>query len=77
MGKILVTAAAGGHGSVGPQLVHQLLAGSHQVRAMVRKEDERCTALRSAGAEVVVGDFLSLASMRKVSGIERPSSVIR
>lgn len=72
MGKILVTAAAGGHGSVGPQLVHELLAGSHQVRAMVRKEDERCTALRSAGAEVVVGDFLSLASMRKaMSGIER------
>jgi uncharacterized protein YbjT (DUF2867 family) len=39
---------------------------------MVRKEDERCTALRSAGAEVVVGDFLSLASMRKaMQGIER------
>jgi uncharacterized protein YbjT (DUF2867 family) len=39
---------------------------------MVRKEDERCAALRSAGAEVVVGDFLSLASMRRaMSGIER------
>jgi uncharacterized protein YbjT (DUF2867 family) len=72
MGKVLVTAAAGGQGSVGPHLVHELLAGGHQVRAMVRKEDERCTALRSAGAEVVVGDFLSLASMRKaMQGIER------
>ncbi|WP_428991485.1 NAD(P)H-binding protein [Methylocapsa aurea] len=68
---VLVTAAAGGHGSVGPQLVHELVAGGHQVRAMVRKEDARCAALRSAGAEVVVGDFLSLASMRNVlSGIE-------
>jgi uncharacterized protein YbjT (DUF2867 family) len=39
---------------------------------MVRKEDERCAALRSSGAEVVVGDFLSLASMRKaMPGIER------
>jgi NAD(P)H dehydrogenase (quinone) len=39
---------------------------------MVRKEDERSAALRSAGAEVFVGDFLSLASMREaLSEIER------
>jgi len=72
MRKLLVTAAAGGHGSVGPQLVDLLRASGHQVRAMVRKEDDRCARLRSSGAEVVVGDFLSLASMRAAMvGIER------
>jgi len=72
MGKVLVTAAAGGHGSVSPQLVDLLCASGHQVRAMVRKEDDRCVPLRSSGAEVVVGDFLSLASMRAAMvGIER------
>jgi NAD(P)H dehydrogenase (quinone) len=71
MSKVLVTAAAGGHGSVGTQLVLQLVDRGHQVRAMVRKEDNRCVVLRAARAEVVVGDFLSLASMTKVtSGIE-------
>lgn len=72
MGKVLVTAAAGGHGSVGPQLVERLVGSGHEVRAMVRQEDDRCAALRAAGAEVIVGDFLSLASMRAATvGIER------
>lgn len=72
MGKILITGAAGGHGSVGPQLVALLTSGGHDVRAMVRKEDDRSAALSAAGAEVLVGDFLSLASMRKaVDGVER------
>ena len=72
MGKILVTGAAGGHGSVGPQLVHDLLARGLQVRAMVRKEYNRSAELQTAGAEVVVADFLSLGTMRNVmSGVER------
>lgn len=72
MAEILVTAAAGGHGSVSPQLVRLLCADGHHVRAMVRKEDDRCAPLRSAGAEVIVGDFLSLASMRAATaGIDR------
>jgi uncharacterized protein YbjT (DUF2867 family) len=72
MGRVLVTGAAGGHGSVGPQLVERLVAGGHSVRAMVRQEDDRSAVLRTVGAEVIVGDFLSLASMRAASeGIER------
>lgn len=72
MGKILVTGAAGGHGSVGPRLVHELIASGRQVRALVRKEDDRSAALQSAGAEVVVGDFLSLSSMSAaMADIER------
>jgi len=72
MGKILITGAAGGHGSIGPQLVHDLLARGHQVRAMVRKEDDRSAELKAAGAEVVAADFLSLGTMRTVmSGVER------
>ena len=71
MAKVLVTAAAGGHGSVGPQLVQELVATGHQVRAMVRKEDERCAALRSAGAEVVVGDLVARIDAQSVVGMER------
>jgi NAD(P)H dehydrogenase (quinone) len=42
------------------------------VRAMVRREDDRAAALRTAGAEVVVGDLLEPADVyRIVSGCRR------
>jgi uncharacterized protein YbjT (DUF2867 family) len=42
------------------------------VRAMVRREDDRAAALRTAGAEVMVGDLLDPADVyRAVSGCRR------
>jgi NAD(P)H dehydrogenase (quinone) len=72
MTKVLVTAAGGGHGSVGPHVVKMLASEGHDVRAMVRREDDRSASLRAAGAEVIVADFMSLASMNAaLNGIER------
>jgi len=48
----------GATGKTGQHTVHHLLEGGHVVRAMVHKEDERSEALRSAGAEVVIGELL-------------------
>ncbi|MBY3447002.1 NAD(P)H-binding protein [Rhizobium laguerreae] len=50
----LVTGATG---ETGRYTVQRLLEKGHAVRAMVHKEDERADALRSQGAEVVVGDL--------------------
>jgi len=53
--EILVTAATG---ETGRYTVKRLVEKGHAVRALVHREDERSDALRSAGAEVVVGDLL-------------------
>ena len=53
--KFLVTGAAG---RTGRHTVRHLLEKGHAVRALVHQEDERSEALRSTGAEVVVGDLL-------------------
>ncbi|MGO7591889.1 NAD(P)H-binding protein [Rhizobium leguminosarum] len=50
----LVTGATG---ETGRYTVQRLLEKGHAVRAMVHKEDQRAEALRSDGAEVVVGDL--------------------
>lgn len=60
---ILVTGAAGQLGAVGRTVTHLLLDRGLPVRAMVRREDDRASALRSAGAEVVVGDLLDPADV--------------
>jgi uncharacterized protein YbjT (DUF2867 family) len=71
-GSILVTGAAGKLGAVGRTLTGLLLERGFPVRAMVRREDDRAAALRSAGAEVVVGDLLKPADVyRAVSGCRR------
>jgi NAD(P)H dehydrogenase (quinone) len=54
---ILVTGAAGRVGGVGGAVVEALRRRDLPVRALVRREDERAAALRTAGAEVVVGDL--------------------
>ncbi|APW64213.1 NmrA family NAD(P)-binding protein [Paludisphaera borealis] len=54
---ILVTGAAGRIGGVGGEIVEILRKRDLPVRALVRTEDERAEALRSTGAEVVVGDL--------------------
>ena len=71
-GPILVTGAAGQRGAVGRNVTGLLLERGLPVRAMVRREDDRATALRAAGAEVVVGDLLEPADVfRVVSGCRR------
>jgi uncharacterized protein YbjT (DUF2867 family) len=71
-GPILVTGAAGRLGAVGRTVTGLLLDRGLQVRAMVRREDDRAVALRAAGAEVVVGDLLEPADVdRIVSGCRR------
>lgn len=61
---ILVTGAAGRHGGTGPHVVRLLRARGLPVRAMVRRLDGRADRLRAFGAEVVEGDFHSVASLR-------------
>ena len=48
-GLILVTGAAGQLGAVGRSVTGLLLERKLQVRAMVRREDDRAAALRAAG----------------------------
>ena len=51
------TGAAGDVGAIGRHLTAMLLAKGHEVRALVRREDERAEGLRQLGAEVVQGDL--------------------
>ena len=68
---ILVTGAAGGgQGQTGRHISEMLRAKDVPVRAFVHSFDERSDRLRALGAEVVVGDFLDIASVRRaVQGI--------
>ena len=55
----LITGAGGGIGSVSRRVVKLLLDGGAQVRAMVRRDDDRADQLRAMGADVIVGDLTS------------------
>src|ERR1700694_4782246 len=69
---ILVTGAAGRVGGVGRTIVELLRRRNVPVRALVRREDERATALRATGAEVVVGDLSRAADVaRALEGCRR------
>jgi uncharacterized protein YbjT (DUF2867 family) len=59
----LVTGAGGGVGSVSRRVVGLLLDSGEQVRAMVRRDDQRADQLRALGAEVVVGDLTRAADI--------------
>lgn len=63
---ILVTGAAGRIGAIGRTLTKLLTERGHKVRAMVRKDDQRAQALRDMGAEVVIGNLLSLEDMHRI-----------
>jgi uncharacterized protein YbjT (DUF2867 family) len=70
--RILITGAAGQLGSVGRTVTGLLIDRGFAVRAMVRREDERAAALRTAGAEVVAGNLLEPGDVyRVVSGCQR------
>lgn len=69
---ILVTGAAGEVGGIGRNVTTQLLERGFQVRALVRREDDRAEALRQLGAQVVKGDLTDLSSMhRAIEGCRR------
>ena len=59
--RILVTGATG---KTGTPVVEQLLEKKFPVRAFVHRLDERSQELSKLGAEVVVGDFVDLQSIR-------------
>ena len=66
--KVLITGATG---RTGGAAVREAIALGLDVRAMVRKIDERSEALAAQGAEVVVGDVLDINSIRAaLEGIE-------
>ncbi len=68
---VLVTSAAGGaQGQTGRHVTEKLLAKGVAVRAFVHRLDERSEHLRRLGAEVFVGDFLDIHSVRRaVQGV--------
>ncbi len=69
---IVVTGAAGRIGGVGRAVVELLRQRNLPVRALVRREDERATALRATGAEVVIGDLTRAADVaRALAGCRR------
>ncbi len=62
----------GATGKTGTFAVKQLTQKGLQVRAFVRRLDDRSKALESFGAEVVVGDFLDISTLRSaMEGIKR------
>lgn len=70
-GLVLVTGASGGRqGQTGRHVSEMLLARGVPVRAFVHKIDERSDRLRALGAEIVEGDFLDAASVKRaVDGV--------
>src|SRR3954465_13128688 len=69
MTTILVATA---NGAAGRPMVGHLLEAGFTVRAMVRTDDERARRLRDKGAEVVLGDLLSLRDVRAaLQGVHR------
>jgi len=69
---VLVTGAAGRVGGVGRALVEGLRRHGLSVRALVRTDDERAAALRSTGAEVIIGDLTNTTDVaRALKGCRR------
>ncbi|MEN4479917.1 NmrA family NAD(P)-binding protein [Mycolicibacterium cosmeticum] len=69
MTTVLVTTAGG---DTGRPLVEHALGKGLRVRALVRTDDARADRLRDSGAEVVVGDLLSLRDVRAaLDGVQR------
>lgn len=69
MTRVLVTTA---NGDTGRPMVEYLLRQGCEVQAMVRSDDSRAQRLRDAGAEVVVGDALTLGDVRAaLDGVRR------
>ncbi len=69
MTTVLVTGASG---DTGRPTVERLIEKGFTVRALVRKDDARAQRLRDLGAEVMLGDMLSLRDIRlAMEGVQR------
>lgn len=67
--KILVTSAAG---RIGRDTVETLLNAGYEVRAMVRRKDNRSGELEALGAEIFVGNLFDFADVSKAMlGVKR------
>jgi uncharacterized protein YbjT (DUF2867 family) len=64
----LITGAGGGVGSVSRQVVESLVDSGEEVRAMVRRDDDRAEQLRALGAEVIVGDLTRAGDIADAMG---------
>lgn len=74
MAVILVTGATGRHGGSGAHVARRLRELGHQVRLLVRKDDERSAALRDAGYEVCIGDLRDRSSLLPaMEGVDQAS----
>jgi uncharacterized protein YbjT (DUF2867 family) len=68
----LVTGAGGGTAGVSRQVIEQLRAEDHRVRAMVHHDDDRAVPLRELGADVVVGDLTDPQDVvNAIDGVDR------
>ena len=62
----------GATGKTGTGVVEQILKRAYPLRAMVRRIDERSERLAELGAEIIVGDFQDLQSLRQaMKGVKR------
>jgi len=61
--KILIT---GSTGKTGQEVVKRLLAAGREVRALIRKEDDRSEKLKNQGAELVIGDTTDVRSVKSM-----------
>src|SRR5262249_59263039 len=74
---ILVTgAAAGQQGSTGNWVARFLLERGLRVRAFVHRIDQRSDELSALGAEVVQGDLLDIASVRRATAALHPAHFV-
>jgi nucleoside-diphosphate-sugar epimerase len=66
---------AGATGAIGRPLVPRLLAAGHDVTGLTRSE-ERAEALRSTGAEAVVGDVFDAEALTEAVAAAEPEVVV-
>lgn len=68
----LLTGVGGGHSSISRLVAEQLLDCGQPVRAMVHHDDGRADALRTRGADIVVGDLTNPTDVaRALRGVRR------
>ncbi len=64
--SFLVLGATGLHGGTGHFVATELKARGHDVRALVRRDDDRARALAASGIETIVGDLHDRRSLAPV-----------
>ena len=72
MSLILVTGATGRHGGTGAYVARRLRQEGHQVRVLVRTQDERSAALEADGFDIQVGDLRDRSTLLPaMEGVEQ------